>query len=226
MGQQRAAGPSSTPGAPSAPKTLTIATRKAPTDLHKELGQAEGNNLLFFLPHDYLVVEDDHDGWLPQLAAEQISIESGTWRLNPDNSMDTTWRLKSGVRWHDGAAFTADDLVFSLDVYKDPELPTSIGVPLTLMESANAPDPLTLVIHWAFSSRGAYNNPRVDALLDRLVTTVDPAQRVQLHRDLLVEQVGDVALMPLYWGVEAVPAARGVRGLDTFWGNVFNWDRE
>lgn len=43
---------------------------------------------------------------------------------------------------------------------------------------------------WSGPNRGGYVNPRVDAVLDRLVMTIDPIQRMSLHRELLQEQMG------------------------------------
>jgi peptide/nickel transport system substrate-binding protein len=63
--------------------------------------------------------------------------------------MDTTWRLRPNITWHDGQPFTSDDLLFSFHVYKDPDVPTAIGAALGLMESVEAPDPLTFVVHWS-----------------------------------------------------------------------------
>jgi len=69
--------------------------------------------------------------------------------VNPDGTMDTAWRLRPNVKWHDGAPFTSADLLFSFNVYKDPEVPTASGRALGLMASATAPDPLTFVVHWS-----------------------------------------------------------------------------
>lgn len=112
-------------------------------------GQAQPFTIL----HNYLVIENDKTGeWVPQLATERISVDKGTWRINPDGSMDTTWKLRANIKWHDGRPFTAEDLVFSLTVLKDPEIPAGSsggGPALRLMESATAPDPHTLAIHWS-----------------------------------------------------------------------------
>src|SRR5205807_1434232 len=85
---------------------------------------------------------------VPQLATEQISVDGGTWRVNADGTMDTVWHLRPNVTWQDGAPFTADDLMFSFTVYKDPKIPTREGPTLALMQSAAAPDPLTFAVHW------------------------------------------------------------------------------
>ena len=45
---------------------------------------------------DTLMVQNAKGEYIPLLAAEQISIERGTWRLNADGTMDTTWKLLPG----------------------------------------------------------------------------------------------------------------------------------
>ena len=51
------------------------------------------------------------------LAAEIPSIENGG--LSPDGK-SVTWKLKPGVKWHDGRPFTAEDVVFNWEFAKDP----------------------------------------------------------------------------------------------------------
>ena len=53
----------------------------------------------------------------PFLAAELPSIENGG--LAKDG-MSVTWKLKQGVKWHDGQPFTADDVVFNWEYAADP----------------------------------------------------------------------------------------------------------
>jgi peptide/nickel transport system substrate-binding protein len=83
---------------------------------------------------------------------------------------------------------------------------------------------------WAARNRVGYNNPRVDSLLDRLVTTIDARARLQLHRELLQEQMGDVGIMPLYWDVAPLIMARGVSGPIGGGGrvipNFFGWRKD
>ena len=62
-------------------------------------------------------------GWNPQgelvpiLAAELPSKENGG--LAADGT-SVTWKLKQGVKWHDGQPFTADDCVFNWAYSRDP----------------------------------------------------------------------------------------------------------
>jgi peptide/nickel transport system substrate-binding protein len=70
-------------------------------------------------------------GWSPDgnlapiLAAEVPSVEAGT--VDKD-LMWVVWKLKQGVKWHDGAPFTADDCVFNWQYATDPATAaTTIG---------------------------------------------------------------------------------------------------
>ena len=63
---------------------------------------------------------------------------------------------------------------------------------------------------WAGVNKGGYNNPKVDTILEGLQITIDPGQRVLLHRQLLQEQMGDVAVMPLYWEYAPIFMLQGV----------------
>ena len=37
--------------------------------------------------------------------------------------MDTTWKLRPNVKWHDGTPFTAEDLVFGSALFRDTDFP-------------------------------------------------------------------------------------------------------
>jgi peptide/nickel transport system substrate-binding protein len=60
----------------------------------------------------------DADGNLnPILAAEIPSIQNGGLAAD---AKSVTWKLKPGVKWHDGKPFTADDVVFNWEYSSDP----------------------------------------------------------------------------------------------------------
>ncbi|MEA2642581.1 MAG: peptide/nickel transport system substrate-binding protein [Chloroflexota bacterium] len=101
------------------------------------------------LIHNHLTVLDPQETARPQLATELPSVENGTWKINQDGTMDMTWKLHPGVKWQDGTPFTSDDLLFSLMLHKDPDLAHSYRAQTNAMESATAPDPLTLIVHWS-----------------------------------------------------------------------------
>ncbi len=45
-----------------------------------------------------------------------------TWDVSPDG-LSYTFHLRRDVRWHDGHAFTADDVVFTIDLLRSPDFP-------------------------------------------------------------------------------------------------------
>ena len=51
------------------------------------------------------------------LAAELPSLENGGLA---EDGMSVTWKLKQGVKWHDGTPFTADDVVFNWEYARNP----------------------------------------------------------------------------------------------------------
>ena len=90
---------------------------QAPTLLNPHFGvgtkDREGSRL-FYEP----LASWDAEGNLALiLAAEIPSIQNGG--LSPDGK-SVTWKLKPGVKWHDGRPFTADDVVFNWEYAKDP----------------------------------------------------------------------------------------------------------
>jgi peptide/nickel transport system substrate-binding protein len=68
----------------------------------------------------------DPDGDLvPVLAAQIPSVQNG---LLAKDGLSVTWKLKQGVKWHDGQPFTADDCVFNWKYAADPATAaTTIG---------------------------------------------------------------------------------------------------
>jgi len=156
--------------------TLTLAIPREPTMFNWTLliasESSNGLTLIKQIPHDQVMALNDRGTWVPRLAAEQISVERGTWRVNPDGTMDTIWKLRPNIRWHDGTAFTSDDLLFSFTVYKDPETASKEQRVLQFMESASAPDPLTFVVHWSQTYRVA----------DELSRELDPMPRHLMER--------------------------------------------
>ena len=101
------------------------------------------------ITHEALVVTPQINTFDPQLAAELPSIEKGTWKVNPDGTMETTWKLRPNIKWHDGTPFTSADLVFTHLVNWDVEIAgVAVEPSYRLISSVSAPDPLTFVMLW------------------------------------------------------------------------------
>src|ERR1700726_5352693 len=92
------------------------------------------------------------DYWVPELATEVPTLENGDVKVS-GNKMDVTWKLRHGVTWHDGVAFTSTDVKATFDFwwlkYRDknptPLLSTSGW---DQVDSVDTPDPYTAIIHF------------------------------------------------------------------------------
>lgn len=95
-----------------------------------------------------LALSDEQGLPFPVLAESLPELNTPTWRILPDGGMETSYRLRQGLAWHDGQPITADDWVFAWRVYSAPEF----GVPRTggfrLVGGVTAPDPRTVLIRW------------------------------------------------------------------------------
>jgi len=148
----RTAGDDAQQTTPSAPRILVWAGLREPGTFQALIGLGPSGSPaseIENVAHNYLVVQTDQQDYVPQLAIEQPSVERGTWRINPDGSMDTTWRIYPNIRWHDGQPFTSADLLFTFGASIDTELPKSALGGLRFMESASVVDTQTFVIHWS-----------------------------------------------------------------------------
>src|SRR5438445_200732 len=75
-------------------------------------------------------------------------LNPATWRVSPDGRMETTYRLRPGLPWHDGRSLTADDFVFAWGVYSTPGLALFLSNPQDMMEEVTATDPRTFTVRW------------------------------------------------------------------------------
>jgi peptide/nickel transport system substrate-binding protein len=133
------------------PKILTIGVREEPSDFGSFTATSgiRGSSNATVIVNNALTMLDEREAVRPQLAVAIPAIENGTWRVQPDGTMEVTWKIHPNVKWHDGTPFTSADLLFSFEVYKDPEISNRRGIGVPLMESATAPDPHTFVIKWS-----------------------------------------------------------------------------
>lgn len=95
-----------------------------------------------------LVIKDERGFAHPILAEAVPTIENGRWRLFPDGRMETTWNLQKHARWHDGAPFTTDDVLFTLRVGRDETLPNFRQPGHALIEEIQRLDDHSLLIRY------------------------------------------------------------------------------
>jgi peptide/nickel transport system substrate-binding protein len=139
---------SSSPG----PKRVVLAMAGEPPGISTHINPAgtatPGLPELLGLVAPGLSMVDSDGQRAPVLASELPSIDRGSWRVFPDGRMETTWKIRPGVTWHDGHAFTTADLVFAAAVGRDPELPEFGDAVYSAIERVDAADPITITVHW------------------------------------------------------------------------------
>ena len=87
-----------------------------------------------------------------------------SWELSEDR-LTLTFRLRPGVRWHDGTPVTADDVLFSVEKVRDPATENRTwGSLFRDLESIEAPDPATVVARYSLATPDVLEAWRVPLL--------------------------------------------------------------
>ena len=178
------------------PKVITWAIQQEPTDVTSlsGLGGTRGPSSAFRqIAHARLVRDDNTVSPVADLASELPSPEKGTWRINPDGTMQTIWKLRPNIKWHDGVPFTAADLVFWYTVIRDESIPGTSLVGMEQVSSVSAPDPSTFVVNWSEPYYRADRIPEVGPIPRHILESVyaqkDPEALLN-HRYFTTEFVG------------------------------------
>jgi peptide/nickel transport system substrate-binding protein len=111
-------------------------------------GPASGWRVPYLALHDFLVVLNDSGEPVPRLATEIPSQTAGTWTVNADGTMTTTWKLRPGVTWHNGEPLRAADFVLGWRIANDRAVPYNKRAVASAIDRIEAPDDTTLVYHW------------------------------------------------------------------------------
>jgi len=139
--------------APSAaPKRLTTAIRGNPHTVFQKLNPRSnipGIDQLENMVNAPLSVVDERGNLQPRLGEAVPSIENGLWKLLPEGRMETTWTIRPGTRWQDGQPLTAHDLVFTVMVGRDRDLPIFGDIAFRSLEAATAVDDRTVSVTWS-----------------------------------------------------------------------------
>jgi peptide/nickel transport system substrate-binding protein len=138
---------------PTGPKRVTVAIMGDPSGLSNTIDRAgaggtPGLDAVEELVNAGLSQADAAGVLQPRLGESVPSLENGQWRVQPDGRMETTFRIKPNVLWHDGTPLTADDLVFTVMVGRDRDLPALSNAAYGAVDRVEATDPRTVVVHW------------------------------------------------------------------------------
>ena len=89
---------------------LRMASRQTPDNLNPLLGTQTVDIDLSMFWAGYLFNWSDKDEMVPELASRVPTLENGD--ISRDG-LRITYHLRHGVKWQDGAAFTADDVIYT-----------------------------------------------------------------------------------------------------------------
>ena len=96
---------------------LKVLWWQAPTLLNPHFATGTKDQDASRIFYEPLAAWDGDGNLVPVLAAEIPSIENGGLS---EEGTSVTWKLKQGVKWHDGQPFTAADCVFNWEYAADP----------------------------------------------------------------------------------------------------------
>lgn len=143
---------------PSEPDTL---------DVHNTV-MAAAYDVMFYVGSS-LIAKDAEGNYVPYLAEK--------WEASPDG-LQWTFTLKKGVKFHDGTDLTASDVVWTFERATSPDIIGGTGSSLGPVESFEAPDDWTVIIHLA---EPFY--PLLDALTDSAFMMIMSPEAVEAAGD-------------------------------------------
>ncbi|MPZ15403.1 MAG: hypothetical protein GEU73_13425 [Chloroflexi bacterium] len=95
------------------------------------------------------LTDNDPNGVRQPFLAEAVpTLENGLWKLHPDGTMETTWSIRPGAQWHDGTAFTTEDLLFTVDFVQDPQLVEFNHASTKFIDRATVTEDRTITVFW------------------------------------------------------------------------------
>lgn len=123
---------------PALGESLTVALQAEPSSLDPQFATTGQNQQIALNMFDTLVSFGADGGFAPSLATE--------WSV-ADDQLTWTFKLREGVTFHDGSAFTADDVVFSVErVLAIENSPAPFAQRVANVESITAIDDYTLEV--------------------------------------------------------------------------------
>ena len=126
------------PGARAADLTIAMASEPSSMDPHFQI--LTPNEMVAKHVFEPLVEQGPRQEPLPGLAVAWKAIDATTWQFD----------LRPNVHWHDGAPFTADDVVFTMHrAPKVPNSPASYNLYLKQVTDVYAQGPLTVIFKTA-----------------------------------------------------------------------------
>jgi peptide/nickel transport system substrate-binding protein len=126
------------------PGVFRIAFIEEPSELNPLIDTTLGSVDLSMFWNSWLFRYNDRDEWLPDLATQFPTYQNGG--ISADG-LEITYHLRKGVRWHDGAPFTADDVIYSWQQVMNPNNNIPSRIPYDNITRIDKQDAFTIVVH-------------------------------------------------------------------------------
>lgn len=110
-----------------------------PNTLLPVLASDSASSSINALVYNGLIRYDKNFLWEGELAE--------SWDISEDG-LTMTFHLRRDVRWHDGHPFTSADVLFTYQMFVDPDTPTAYAESYKQVSSAEAPDPYTFIARY------------------------------------------------------------------------------
>lgn len=123
---------------------LRVADVAEPDTLNPLIGAQQAEIDLSMFWGSYLFRNDDRNQWVPELATEVPSLENGG--ISADGRA-VTYHLRAGVKWHDGAPFGADDVIYTWQQVMNPNNNVGSRVGYDDVARIDKKDDYTIVVH-------------------------------------------------------------------------------
>ncbi len=126
------------------PHVLRYATGEDFSTLNPLLNQQTTLSLMSSLTMAWLIKWNVHDRPYPELATEVPTKADGG--VSKDG-LTITYHLRKGVKWSDGAPFTADDVVWTIHAIMNPANNVTSRTGWDLIRKVDEPNKYTVVLH-------------------------------------------------------------------------------
>ncbi len=119
-------------------KDLTVGFKGEPTSLDPHFHNVQSNNQQALYIFDQLVRQDSRQRLEPGLAESWTPVSDNVWEF----------KLRKGVKFHDGSPFTAEDVKFTIErIPNVPNSPSSFTFAVSAIKEVEIVDPYTVRIH-------------------------------------------------------------------------------
>jgi peptide/nickel transport system substrate-binding protein len=123
---------------------LRIAGVAEPDNMNPLLGEQQIEVDLSMFWAGYLFNWSDENKYVPELATDVPTTKNGGISAN---GLSVTYHLRKGVKWQDGAPFSADDVIFTWRAVMNPANNVQTRLGYDLIDSIEKKDDFTIVVH-------------------------------------------------------------------------------